>query len=87
MPEGAARTIHGAMHDAFSALFFLGLPAACSVVGYRFARAGHRRWARYSIGTATVFVAGFILAAVGFAQTPHSCRSAVYCNASRLSSD
>ena len=68
--EGAARTVHGAMHDAFSALFFLGLPAACCVVGYRFARAGHRRWARYSIGTAAVFVAGFILAAVGFAQNP-----------------
>ena len=58
------------LHDAFSALFFLGLPAACCVVGYRFARAGHRRWARYSIGTAAVFVAGFILAAVGFAQNP-----------------
>jgi hypothetical protein len=66
IPE--SRTTHGALHDAFSTLFFLGLPAACCLIGYRFARSGHRWWGAYSVGTAAVFVAGFILAAIGFAQ-------------------
>jgi hypothetical membrane protein len=68
IPE--ARTMHGALHDAFSALLFLGLPAACCLIGYRFARSGHRWWAAYSIGTAAAFLAGFILAGMGFAQHP-----------------
>jgi hypothetical protein len=68
--EGAARTTQGSLHDAFSALFFLGLPTACVVLGYRFARSGHRWWAGYCIGTAVVFLTGFVLAAMGFAQNP-----------------
>ena len=70
MPEGTTRTLHGILHDAFSSLVFLGLPAACVAVGYRFARSGHRWWAGYSLGTAVVFLTGFILAAMGFAQNP-----------------
>jgi hypothetical membrane protein len=70
LPEGAARTTHGTAHDAFSALFFLGLPVACVMTGYRFARSGHRLWASYSIATAVVFLTGFSLTAIGFAQNP-----------------
>jgi len=70
LPDAAARTTHGVLHDAFSALVFLGLPAACCVVGYRFARSGHRSWAAYSVGTAVVFLTGFVLADMGFAQHP-----------------
>ena len=39
------------------------------VVGYRFTRSGRRWWAGYSAVTAVVFLAGFVLAAMGFAQT------------------
>jgi Protein of unknown function (DUF998) len=70
VPAGAARTIHGAPHQGFSALVFLGLPATCCVLGYRFARSGRPWWARYSIGTAVVFLTGFVLADMGFAQQP-----------------
>lgn len=70
VPVGAARTIHGVLHQAFSALVFLGLPAACCVVGYRLARSGRKWWACYSIGTAVAFLTGFVLAGLGFAQNP-----------------
>lgn len=68
LPVGAARTAHGVLHQAFSALVFLGLPAACCVVGYRFARSGRRWWAGYSLATAAVFLTGFVLADLAFAQ-------------------
>lgn len=70
LATAATRTIHGVLHQAFSALVFLGLPAACGVLAYRFARSGRRWWAWYSIGTAVVFVTGFVLAGLGFAQQP-----------------
>jgi len=70
VPVGAARTAHGVLHQTFSALVFLGLPAACCVLGYRFARSGRKWWARYSIGTAVMFLTGFVLADMGFAQNP-----------------
>jgi hypothetical protein len=70
MLEGAARTTHGTLHDGFSALVFLGLPAACVVLGYRFARSGHRWWVGYCLATAVLFLTGFVLAAMGFAQNP-----------------
>jgi hypothetical membrane protein len=61
-------TIHGALHQVFSLLVFLGLPAACCVIGYRFARAGRKGWACYSIGTAVVVLTLFVLFSRGFAQ-------------------
>jgi Protein of unknown function (DUF998) len=70
VPSGTTRTIHGVLHQALSALVFLGLPAACCVLGYRFARSGRKWWACYSIGTAVVFLTGFVLADMGFAQNP-----------------
>lgn len=61
-------TIHGALHQVFSMLVFLGLPAACCVIGYRFGRAGRKGWACYSMGTAVVGVTLFVLFSRGFAQ-------------------
>ena len=58
------RTVQGHLHDAFSGLVFGGLPAACLVS----ARRSGGPWARYSVVTAVVFLAGFVLAGVGFAQ-------------------
>ncbi|MET9019551.1 DUF998 domain-containing protein [Actinopolymorpha sp. NPDC004070] len=67
-PVPAPQTTTGNLHDAFSALVFLGLPLACCVVGYRFARAGHRGRAAYSVATAVVFLALFFLSSAGFSQ-------------------
>ncbi|MGP4021387.1 DUF998 domain-containing protein [Saccharopolyspora sp. 5N708] len=69
-PMAPVRTAHGELHDLFSTPVFTALPAACCVVGYRLARNGHRRWAVYSIGTAVLFLIGFVLTSVGFAQNP-----------------
>jgi Protein of unknown function (DUF998) len=44
LATAATRTTHGTLHQAFSALVFLGLPAACGVLAYRFARSGRRWW-------------------------------------------
>jgi hypothetical membrane protein len=63
-------TTNGALHDAFSSLFFLGLPAACLVAAYRFAVLGRRGWAAYSAGTAVAFLGFFVLTGMGFAQHP-----------------
>jgi hypothetical membrane protein len=69
-PDTPVYTAEGALHDAFSIPVFVALPAACCVVGYRLARAGHRWWAAYSAGTAAVFLPGFVLASLGFSQHP-----------------
>lgn len=69
-PDTLVYTAEGALHDAFSVPVFVALPAACCVVGYRLARAGHRWWAPYSVGTAVVFLTGFVLASLGFSQQP-----------------
>lgn len=63
-----ATTTHGFLHQAFSALVFLGLPAACCVLGYRFTRSKRPWWSAYSIGTAVVFVTGLVLTGMAFGQ-------------------
>src|SRR5215207_4806296 len=78
MPYHLARnTIEGDCHemdysskgkDLFSALVFLGLPAACFVFGRWFAAREKRGWATYSIVTGVVFLGAFILSSAGFAQ-------------------
>lgn len=61
---------HGRLHDLFSSLVFLGLPIACFVFTRRFVSQGERGWATYSVLTGIGFLAIFILAAMGFSQTP-----------------
>jgi hypothetical protein len=71
-PPGAAatspRTVHGVVHDLLSTPVFTALPAACLVMARRFARGDHTRWVVYSVVTAAVLWASFVLASVGFAQ-------------------
>ena len=60
------RSTAGVLHDLFSALVFLGFPAACLVLGRRFVAWGESGWARYSIGTGVAFFGAFVLTSVGF---------------------
>lgn len=62
-------TWHGALHDLFSALTFLGWPAACLVFARRFAGWGQRGWAAYSATTAALFATAFVLTSQGFSQS------------------
>jgi hypothetical membrane protein len=65
-PVPAPATTTGRVHDLSSTPVFIALPAACLVFAARMARAGNRRWARYSRITAAVFLGCFVLSAVGF---------------------
>lgn len=49
-------SLHGVLHDPFSALVFLGPPAAGLVFGRWFAARGERSWAISSAASAAVFV-------------------------------
>jgi hypothetical protein len=64
----AQYTVHGHLHDAVSALVFLGIPAACFVFTRRFVGTGERGWAVYSLLTGLGMLVFFVLAAVGFEQ-------------------
>jgi hypothetical protein len=66
----AQYTTHGHLHDLFSALVFIGLPIACFVATRRFGSLGQRGWAWYSALSGLGMLAFFVLAAVGFNQTP-----------------
>ncbi len=72
-PPGTAvvsseRSPHGLAHDLFSTLFFLGFPALCLVVAGVFRRLSRRGWARYSVLSAVVMFALFVLTAVALRQ-------------------
>jgi hypothetical protein len=63
-------TIHGHLHDAFSILVFICLPAACFVFRKRFISTGENVWAKYSIISGFAFIVIFILTSMGFKQLP-----------------
>jgi hypothetical protein len=67
-PEQRHYSVHGALHDLFSALFFVGLPAACLVFARRFVGWGERGWAIYSAMTGVVFAVAFVLTSMAFGQ-------------------
>ena len=69
-PMPPVRSASGVLHDAFSTPVFTALPAACIVVGRRFARLGLRAWSRYSLATGVVFLVCFIVTSIGFGQNP-----------------
>jgi hypothetical membrane protein len=69
-PDMLEYSVNGALHDLFSALTFLGLPAAAFVFARRFAGWGQRGWAIYSAVTGLAFATGFVLTSVGFSQAP-----------------
>ena len=60
-PVGAEQTPtwHGALHLAAGGIGFLGMVAACLVLGRRFAAAGRRGWAQASRVTGVAFLAAF----------------------------
>jgi hypothetical protein len=65
-PAGFSRT--GALHDAFSAPTFLGLPIAQLLFARAFSRDRDRAWASYSRMTAAVTGITFVLASAAFGQ-------------------
>jgi hypothetical membrane protein len=69
-PVPAPRTAHGIAHDLASTPVFTALPAAMLVMARRFFRSGRRGWAGYSLISAPVFFACFVLAGLGFNQNP-----------------
>ena len=62
------RSVSGVLHDLFSTGFFVGLPAACFVLGRRFVGWGQRAWAAYAIATGLAFLIAAFLTSAGFAQ-------------------
>lgn len=69
-PVATARTLHGILHDLFGIPVFLGLPILAAAAGYRLARARRFGWAGYSVATAALFLAGFVLTGLALAQPP-----------------
>ncbi len=74
-PPGAplvpvARSTHGRLHDLFGVPVFLGLPIAGFVFTRLFARRGERGWAVYSFMSALAMFVLFVVAGMGFNQTP-----------------
>lgn len=66
----AQYSIHGHLHDLFSLLLFVGLPAACFVFCRRFATLGEHGWAVYSLLAGLGMLVTFVLAGMGFTQNP-----------------
>ena len=66
VPAGYTRT--GALHDAFSAPTFLGLPIAQLLFARAFLRDRSRGWAWYSGMTAAVMGFTLVLASAAFGQ-------------------
>ncbi len=64
------RSLHGRLHDLFGVPVFLGLPAACFVFAFRFARRRTWGWAIYSLLAGLGMLVAFVLAGMGFAQAP-----------------
>jgi hypothetical protein len=64
------RSQHGRLHDLFGIPVFLGLPLACFVLSRWFARLGKRGWAIYSALAGSGMFVTFVLAGMGFRQTP-----------------
>src|SRR5215472_16489484 len=54
-------TSHGHLHDLFSMLWFVGLPAACFVLAVRFFAVGEPGWAVYSLLSGLSMIVFFVL--------------------------
>jgi hypothetical membrane protein len=61
-------TPHGVLHDLFSTPVFTALPAACFVLGRRFAVGRRPGWAGYAVASGAVMVIAFVLTSMGFGQ-------------------
>jgi hypothetical protein len=67
----AQYTLGGHLHDLFSMLVFVCLPWACFAFRKYFITASKISLARYCVFTAIGVLATFILAAIGFKQSPY----------------
>lgn len=67
----AEATTHGALHDLFSVPGFIALAVAIVVFAVRFARRRRQGWAAYSVASAIVLAAGFVLASAAFGGAPN----------------
>jgi Protein of unknown function (DUF998) len=63
--HAAALSLHGALHIACAAIGFLGLVAACFVLGRRLSSEGRVQLAGFSRATGAIFLAGFVAIASG----------------------
>jgi hypothetical protein len=63
-------TLHGHLHDFFSLFVFICSPIACFKFYNRFKDYGNASWATYSLISGIGILVMFILAAIGFKQTP-----------------
>ncbi|GAC1375955.1 MAG: hypothetical protein NVSMB32_18670 [Actinomycetota bacterium] len=70
-PAGAPATLswHGALHFVAGGIGFIGLIAACLVMGCRFSTRGQRGWATYSRITGVAFLLAFMGIASGSNST------------------
>ena len=66
-PAGPPSTIstHGLLHFVSAAFGFFAIIAACLVFARRFAKAGRRGWATYSVFTGVFFLVAFLGTASG----------------------
>jgi len=62
------RSIHGVLHDLFSAFFFFGLPTACFIFARYFRKWQQLKWRIYSVVTGISFLVMFVFTSIGFAQ-------------------
>ena len=73
-PNIGPSSLHGTIHNTASLIVFMALPAACFVMGWRFARdPAWRGWAVYSIITGVlilVFVGWFFASVVAATHAP-----------------
>jgi hypothetical protein len=60
----------GRIHDLFGVLTFLGLPITCLLFGFGFLRIRNYRWAVYSVLSGIAMFVFFVMAGMGFSQTP-----------------
>jgi Protein of unknown function (DUF998) len=70
-PDAPARPSHtGSVHNLSAVPVFVGLPAAALAYGWRSWRTNQRTFGLCSAGTAITMLAGIVLAAAGFGQSP-----------------
>ncbi|MEJ2598660.1 MAG: DUF998 domain-containing protein [Anaerolineales bacterium] len=63
-------TLHGTLHNLFSLPVFVCLPIACFIFSRIFFKLGEPGWAIYSIFAGLAMLAAFVLAGMGFQQSP-----------------
>lgn len=78
-PNVGPPSLHGTIHNTASLIVFVAIPAACFLMGWRFARdPASRGWAVYSVATGVlilVFVGWFFASVVAAAHAPNGAPS------------